>query len=102
MKQSPEQFNALHLYCQRLADALNDAGYDQKAVLEKKALPAPNTKESIKEIWKAAQAAMYPTEGRVSTTKLTPGQVCQVHETLNRFFAENFGIHVPWPTGEGE
>jgi len=91
------QFNALHVYCQRVADALNDAGFDQKAVLEAKSLPAPNTKESIKEIFKAIQAVMFPPEGEVSTTRLTTGQVSQIYEVFNRWLGEHFGIHVPFP-----
>jgi len=99
-KASDSQRGAMHLLFTQMAEQLNDAGYDQKAVLEQKQLPAPNTQESIKEIWKAIQFAMYPTEGKVSTTTLTTTQVHNVYEVFNRFFAENFGISIPFPSHE--
>ena len=45
---SQKQFNAMHLWCERVADQLNDAGLDMKAVL-KPEVDIPWGKESVKE-----------------------------------------------------
>jgi len=100
-KLTDTQRGAMHLYFQRLAEALNDAGYDQKALLDIKNLPVPNTQESIKEIWRVTQAQMFPSEdGKISTNNLTTGQVSQVYEVINKAIAQHFGVHVPFPTNE--
>ena len=47
------QNSALHKYFELLADALNDAGYDMKAVLEKKEVDVPWEGEMVKRVlWK--------------------------------------------------
>lgn len=99
---TPEQRNALHLFCDRLAEALNDGGFDQKAVLEKKVLPLPNTKESVKELVRAAQAAMYPREDgkKPSTNEMTNGQLGKVIDAIGLWTGTNFGISVPFPSQE--
>ncbi len=95
---SEKQYNALHLYCERVAEALNDAGFDQKSVLEAKVLPTPNTKESVKGMIRLIQKAMYPPEsGETSTTRLTQAQTVKVYDVFNKFLGENFEIHVEWP-----
>lgn len=98
MKQSPEQFNALHLWCERLAEALNDAGYETRAVLEQKHADVPWNKELVKELlWRPIQKTMT---GKDSTTKLNRAEPGDIYEVLNRHLAEKFGVSVPWPTGE--
>jgi len=53
------QNRALHKYCELLAEALNDAGYEMKAVLAVKVVDVPWSKELVKEaLWKPIQAAM--------------------------------------------
>lgn len=101
-KRTLQQNKAEHVLFRQYAKALNDAGFDQVAVLEKKALPTPNTEESIKGIWKSIQAAMYPPEEgeKVSTTKLSTTQTQHVYLVLHKFMAENFGISIEWPSDE--
>jgi len=97
------QRGSIELLFRETAQALNDAGFDQKAVLEKKSIPADNTQESIKEIWKAIQFAMFPPpEGKkVSTNQLTTAQVDQVYKVFHRFFAdEPFYLNVNFPSNE--
>lgn len=96
-QRTPQQNKSLHKLFSMYAEQLNDAGYDQKAILEKKVLPTPNTMESIKGIFKAVQAAMYPTDGKISTTDLDTKQIQQVYIVLDKFIAENFGISIEWP-----
>jgi hypothetical protein len=91
------QNKALHLYCQMLAGALNDAGFDMRRTL-KQDVDIPWNKSSVKEfLWKPIQKAMT---GKGSTTELTTVEPSEVYETLNRHIAEKFGISVEWPSLE--
>jgi hypothetical protein len=98
MKRSPEQNNALHLYFERLAEALNGGGYEMKAVMKVKKIDVPWSKERIKEnLWKPLEEAML---SKSSTTELSRGEVNEVYEVLNRWTAQNFGISVEFPSEE--
>ena len=95
------QNSAIHKLFTQYAEKLNDAGFDQMAVLEQKVCPSPNTPESIKGLWRLIQGAMYPPEdGDVSTTRLTTEQVNKVYIVLDKFLGEHFGITVPFPSDE--
>lgn len=100
MKQRTIQQNkALHKYCEMLAESLNSAGYEMKAVLAVKQVDVPWTRESVKEVlWRPIQEAMT---GKESTTQLDRMEPSQIYEVLNRHIAQNFGVSVPWPS-EGE
>lgn len=87
-KRTPAQNNALHLYCQMLADALNNAGLDMKAVL-KPDVDIEWTTQSVKDyIWRPIQIKLY---GKRSTTKLlkNKGEIDNIHEHINRYLANN-------------
>ena len=89
------QNSAMHLYFRMLADALNDAGLEMKAVLAAKEVDVPWDERRIKEVlWRPIQEAMTNKE---STTELTTGEPSQIYDVLNRHLGEKFGIHVPWP-----
>lgn len=93
-----QQNKALHKYCELLADALNDAGYEMKAVLAVKQVDVPWSPERVKEcLWRPIQEAMT---GKRSTTQLDRLEPGQVYEVLNRHMAQHFGISVPWPSEE--
>ena len=102
MKRTDPQNAALHLMFEQVAETLNDAGFDQQAVWEKRSVPVPNTKESIKELWRSIQKQMYPREDgkEPSTTDLTTGQVGKIYDVFNEAMAEHFGIHVDFPHQE--
>jgi len=86
------------LYCERLAEALNDAGYDQKVALQFRKVNVPWSKTTVKEnLWHQLQKAMLGTD---STTELETTQVNEVYEVLDRWTSQNFGIHVPFPSEE--
>ena len=94
---SQRQNNALHLYCENLAIALNDAGYDQRAVLEKmkEGVEVPWSKSTVKEnLWKPIQAHMFRQD---STTRLKRPEVDQVYQVLSRWIAQNFGVTTNFP-----
>lgn len=97
-----QQNAALHLFFRRLADALNDAGLDQRTVL-KPSIAIPWTEESCKEqLWRPVQKALL---GKQSTTELSKHMdIDQVHETLMRHLGEKFGLdYIEFPSRtEGE
>lgn len=89
------QNRALHKYCDMLADALNDAGYDMKKVI-KQEVDIPWSQQSAKEfLWRPIQKAVT---GIGSTTKPETSQYSAIYEVLNRHMSQKFGVSVPWPT----
>lgn len=90
------QNKSLHKYCELLAEALNDAGYDFKEVIT---MPVSFTKENVKEyMFRRVMSALYP--DLESTTELTTVQIQTVYNELDRLTATKFGIHVEWPSEE--
>lgn len=86
---------ALHLYCRRLAEALNDAGYDMQKTL-KPGVSIPWNENLVKElIWRPVQEAMTD---KHSTTELNTKDPSEIYEVLNRHMSEKFGISVSWPS----
>ena len=124
-KRTRLQNKSLHLYCELLATALNDAGYDMKAVLfgpiEGKIMAlvcelcpehteafdsvflkyhmkvdVPWTKDSTKAcLWKPIQRVMMNKE---STTELDTKGPSAVYDVLCRHISENYGVFVEWPS----
>lgn len=91
------QSNAMHLWCDRVAKALNEAGYDMLCFPWKEGIEIPFSKEVVKvHHWKPVQIAMT---GHESTTKPKTVDYPAIFDVLNRKYAslEN-PIHVPWPS----
>ena len=96
-QRSIAQNRALHLYCQQVADALNDAGYDVRATL-KEGVEIPWSMILVKELlWKAVQKIQLGTK---STTEMTTKDIDVIYDTINRHMGEKFGINVMWPSIE--
>ncbi len=93
------QNNALHLYCQLLADALNEAGYDMRKTL-KADIDIPWTAENAKQY--LFRPIMKAQLNKNSTTELTTTEVSAVFDTLNRHLGERLGVHVPFPHHQAE
>jgi len=92
-----KQNASLHVYCELLAEALNDAGYDMKKTL-KPEVDIPWRKESVKEhLWKPIQKALT---GKESTTDISTVEPSEIYDVLNRHIGEKFGVHVDWPSIE--
>ncbi len=96
MQRTGKQNNSLHKYCSNLAGELNAAGYDfndGKVVR----LPVAFTQENVKEyMFKRVMRSLYP--DKESTTELTTKQIQEVYENMSRFIAEQFHVHVEWPS----
>ena len=99
MKQRTIQQNkSLHLFCQQLADILNEAGYDMKRVL-KHDVEIPWTMENCKNhLWRPIQKALTDKQ---STTALDTVEPSQIHQILSRHLADKLGVAAPpWPCEE--
>ena len=96
-KRTPPQNNALHLYCELLAQALNDAGFDMKRTL-KHDVEIPWNKDMVKEhIWKPVQESMT---GKKSTTEMNTVDPSEIYEVVSRYLGQRTGVYVPWPSNE--
>ena len=89
------QSKSLHLFCEWLAETLNDAGYDMRTTL-KQDVDIPWTKMTVKDhLWRPIQLAL--TQKR-STQDITTTDPTEVHAVLSRHLGERLGIQCPeWP-----
>ena len=93
-----KQNASLHKFCELLADSLNSAGYEMKAVLAVKQVDVPWSPESIKEVlWRPIMEAAT---GKESSAKLDTVEIQNVYQILDRHISTNFGVHVEWPSVE--
>jgi len=98
MKRTDQQNKALHKYFELLAEALNDAGFETKAVLAVKEVDVPWNKELVKELlWRPIQKTMT---GQESTTKISRVEPSDIYMVLDRHISEKFGVHIEWPAIE--
>ena len=90
------QQNALHLWFELVAQALNEGGFNVQLVLKQK-MDIDWNKELIKELlWRPAQKIIL---NKDSTTELLKqGDIDKVFDHLNRHLGEKFWIHVPFPS----
>jgi hypothetical protein len=94
MDRTPQQNRALHKYCELVAEALDDAGYDMRHLIT---VPIRPTKDNVKEcMFKEIMSALYP--DKTSTTELSTVEMTEVYENMNRALGERLGIYVGWPT----
>ena len=86
---TPKQRNALHEWCERVADEMNASGMTKTKVLAafKAGVKLPWSKMAVKEdIFKTIMAAITDKE---SSEDLTPEEVSEVIEIINNeFFVE--------------
>lgn len=96
-RRTNQQNKALHVLFALLAQKLNENGLDMKKTFARRPeMEIPWTGASIKEyIWRPAQKGQL---NKSSTTQLTTVEIDQVFDTINKFFGENFGLHVPFPS----
>lgn len=97
-----QQNKALHLYCERVAKALNDAGFSVQHVLtHHTTVEIPWTKESVKDIlWRTVQQRLLH---KSSTTELSKKEdIDQVYDVVNLFLSEKVKLepHIPFPSHE--
>jgi hypothetical protein len=80
---------SLHLWYEQKAEQCRNAGVSPRMAFEK-TIELEMTPEIMKAIWRAVQMAMY---GKKSTTELSKtGEIDELVEHLNRFFANEFNL----------
>lgn len=90
---------SLHLYCEMMASELNQHGFDMHKVLSSE-IAIPWNQTMVKELmWKPVQLAMIDEE---STTKANRKDYSAIYDVINLYISEKFGVHIPWPSKEGE
>jgi hypothetical protein len=89
------QNRSLHLWLDMVSKELNGAGYNVQLVL-KEVIDLEWTGELAKELlWRPIQKALIK---KKSTTELDKVQEIDiVYDHINRYLAERFHIHVPFP-----
>ena len=94
---SNKQNNTLHLLLRRLAEALNEAGFEIPHPF-KEGLEIPYTQHSVKELlWLPIIEAMF---GVTSSTELDTAQFSEAMTTLVDAVNRNTGVYVPIPAQE--
>lgn len=84
-KRTNQQNRSLYLFFRLLSEALNEAGFDMKAII-KNNVDIEWTPLSIKQyLWKPLQKAML---GSDSTTKLKTGDIDLIFDNLNKIILE--------------
>ena len=91
------QNNTLHLLFRRMAEALNDAGFEIPHPF-KPDLEIPYSEESVKELLYKPIITMYYKVGR--STDLDTEQLSESMTILVDAVNRNTGVYVPIPTGE--
>ena len=86
---------ALHKYCELLAVALNDAGYEMQVHIMGRLVSVPWTMPMIKDnVWRPIQRAMTNVE---STADADIRDYSEIHAVLSREMSTHYGVYVPWP-----
>lgn len=100
-KRTNQQSRALHKYLELVAAELDREGHSMQDVLrEAKKVDIRPTKNALKEvIWKPIQKVMFD---KGSTSDLERHEVDRVYEVMNKWLGENFAIHIPFPSREGD
>ena len=98
-----QQNKALHVWCDMLAEALNDAGYDFKTFLEvsEYKLDVPWSRQLVKDqLWRPVQKAMT---GKESTTEMNTIDPTPIHQVVMERISEITGVeYIPWPDRFGK
>ena len=97
-QRSLSQNAALHLYCSRLADALNDAGFDMRSFPWKEGIDIPWNQAMVKEfLWKPVMEVMT---GKHSTTEMNTVDPSEIYDVVDRHISQVTGVHVEFPSEE--
>ena len=97
---SGQQRKAIEVYCRELAQALNEKGLDQRAVVAKmkEGVELPWSQATVKEnLFRQIMQAILKKD---STTELEREEVSRVYDALNRWTAGTFGVSVLFPSEE--
>jgi hypothetical protein len=96
-KRTLSQNNAIHKWCEMMAECLNDGGFTYAHFIElinNKGVEVPWDMEKVKLSWQIMQEAMI---GHNHTSNLETHEVSKIYEVVNRRFAELAGVSLPFP-----
>lgn len=86
---------ALHLYCDNVANELNEQGQTVRMVLEKSEIEREWGRDTVKALlWKPIQKAVH---GKESTAECTTSEYKKPYKYLAHYLATYFGITLPFP-----
>jgi hypothetical protein len=88
---------ALHLYCDQMATALNDAGYEFALFLNTIKTNGWNVPWDAEKVKDAFRLIAKSQTGKESTAKLSTVEMQSVYEIFNRSMADLAGVSMPWP-----
>lgn len=93
------QNSSMHDYLSDLATILDDAGFDQKVILDKfqKGFSVPVTSSFMKDIFRECGLMMF---GKKSTADLTTVEIQKVYEAFGMRISQETGYHSDWPAKE--
>lgn len=97
-RRTPAQLRAIWLYCERLAEALNAAGFDQINYPFRDGLSIPFSKSSVMEIF--FRPVMDALTGKKSTGALSIKEVNEIYEALDKAMSERTGVRVEFPSND--
>ena len=93
-----QQNKSLHKYCELVAQAMDEAGYDAQTAIT---MPIQLTGAIVKDsIFRKIMSALYP--DKTSTTELSTTEIQTVYNNMSRALATKFGVDVPWPDRHGD
>ncbi len=97
-QRTTKQNRALHKFFSELADELNENGLDMRKTL-KPTIDIRWDGKMVKEyIWRPLMKIQL---GKSSTTEMTTSDIDKVFETINKHFADKFGLQIDFPSIEG-
>lgn len=90
------QNNSLHLWLHKKTEQCREAGVTRQMILSK-TMELEVTEEFMKDIWRDVQDAMFKI-GRKTRNLDKNGQIDEISEHLNRFFAKHWNLPgTDWP-----
>lgn len=92
-----KQNRALHKLFKELAQELNENGLDMRRTLKPSIDIQWDTRLVKEYIWRPLMQAQL---GKDSTTQLTTKDIDKVFETINKHFAQKFGLQIDFPSIE--
>lgn len=96
-KRTDQQNRALHLWFTQLSTALNEGGYDMRAVI-REGVDIFWSPFTVKDhLWRPVQKALL---GKESTKDLNKDEIDKVFDVINKAVGERCGVHVPFPSWE--
>ena len=95
-KRTSSQNRALHKLFELVADEFENNGIGM-SIFAKLPINIPVSADAVKRLWKEIQMAQV---NKDSTADLTTKEIDLVYDTFNRMIAEEFGLHVAFPSIE--